>query len=280
MSNEKDLRSIVNNSGFLFQLRVAHEVERSRGVHGWEILAGEHPWRDKESGREGYIDLILGKGIVRMVVECKRVKEGAWVFLLPDVTQAGNGGTHARCMWTAAQNVKSGGEPLRDYRTGWHDYYPEPPSYVSEFCVVRGTGEGDRPLLERLSGQFIESVEALAVEELFVTFNDTPGRKYIYVPMIVTNADLQVCRYKAESVLLSDGRLSEDAGEFESVPLVRFRKTLTVKATEHTLIQTIKDSHSDKTRTVIVVNADCLTNLLTAWRFGTLEGQPPVAVTI
>lgn len=259
MSNEKDLRSIVNSSGFLFQLRVAHEIERSREAHGWEILAGEHPWRDQELGREGYIDLILGKGIVRMVIECKRVKEGAWVFLLPNATQAGKNDTHVRCMWMVAQSLKSGSEPLRDYRSGWHDYYPQPPSYISEFCVVRGTGEGDRPMLEHTAGQLVEAVEALALEELFVSFNNAPGHKYIYVPVIVTNADLQVCRFRAETVPLADGRLPEVAGEFESAPLVRFRKTLTVRPMKYTLVQTVRDSHRDKTRTVVVVNAERLT---------------------
>jgi hypothetical protein len=280
MSNQKDFRSIVNSSGFLFQLRVVHEIERSRKAHGWEILVAEHPWRDKESSREGYIDLILGKGIVRIVIECKRVKEGAWVFLLPNATQAGKNDTHMRCMWTAAQGRKSGSEPLQDYRSGWHDYYPQPPSYISEFCVVRGTGEDDRPLLERTAGRLIEAVEALALEELFVTFNNTPGHKYIYVPVIVTNADLQVCRFGTDAVPLADGRLPEGAGEFESVPLVRFRKTLTVRPTKYTLIQTIRDSHRDKMRTVVVVNAERLTDLLTAWSFGLLEGQPPLTVTI
>jgi hypothetical protein len=62
MAQVNDLRGIVNNSGFLFQLRVAREVEATKEGHRWEVVAEEVPWLDQQTGKGGYIDLVLGRG--------------------------------------------------------------------------------------------------------------------------------------------------------------------------------------------------------------------------
>src|SRR5690349_11903443 len=110
MNKEKELRSATNDSGFLLQLRVAHEVKQTSGTHGWAVLVSEHPWRSPEGDREGFIDLVLsnslGSGMVRMVIECKR-KPVPWIFLIPDVAADSAGQTRARCMWIKAPDRKS-----------------------------------------------------------------------------------------------------------------------------------------------------------------------------
>lgn len=274
MSDEKNLRSLVNSSGFLFQLRVAHEVETTKSEHDWEVIAEELPWQDQHSGRGGYIDLVLGKGLMRMVIECKRVKEGAWVFLLPNTTEMHKDVLLARCMWVRGPNQlpipQSSQEPI--FRSGWFNFYPQPSSYMAEFCVVRGTGEDDKPMLERIAGQLVGALEALAVEEIMLSLNSTPGQRYVYVPIIVTNADLQVCRFKSDEVDLSTGRLSE--GEFESVPFIRFHKSLTTQLSPELRPSRLQAAHQDKMRTVLVVNSAYLTKLLEEWHFGK-EYQPP-----
>src|SRR5437899_1635740 len=90
VATSEDLRKMVNTSGFPFQLGVEREVKETRLRHGWEVLPREHPWRQAESGKSGYIDLILSKGFARMVVECKRPRDGTWVFLVPDVPTNGS----------------------------------------------------------------------------------------------------------------------------------------------------------------------------------------------
>jgi hypothetical protein len=274
VSHVKSLNDIINNSGFLFQLRVAHQVEITKEEHRWEVIAEELPWQDQESGMGGYLDLVLGRGIVRMVIECKRVKDGAWVFLLPNATQTSNDDLHARCMWIKGPDVLPLREPQQSpiFRTGWFDFYPHPPSAIAEFCVVRGTGDNDKPMLERIAGHLIEAVECLAIEEIMTSINAGPGHRYIYVPMIVTNADLQVCRFQTDEVDLSTGKLSE--GEFESVPFIRFRKSLTTRPTPNSTSSNLKYAHQNKVRTVLVVNAIHLTKLLEEWRFDS-EYQPP-----
>src|SRR5262249_25748498 len=83
MKPEEEFRKIVNASGFLFQLRVENEIETTQLDHRWTVLAREHPWQDVASDRNGYIDLVLGKANVRLVIECKRTRDADWIFLVP-----------------------------------------------------------------------------------------------------------------------------------------------------------------------------------------------------
>jgi len=131
-------------------------------------------------------------------------------------------------------------------------------------------------MLERISGQLLDAIECLAVEEVMASINNGPGHRYIYVPMIVTNADLQVCRFNTDEIDLSDGKLAN--GEFESVPFIRFRKSLTTQPSLNFRPSTLKDAHKDKVRSVIVANASNLTTLLEKWRFGS-DYQPPWGAT-
>jgi transposase len=143
MSKERDkeLLKITNASGFPFQLRVADLVETTASQHGWRVLAREHPWTDPETGKASFIDLVLARDqdSVRLIVECKRAQEGQWVFLLPKAATAST----ERARGFATLNAKNGNKT-----TEWAECSFEPPSAESSFCAVRGTGEGDRPLLE------------------------------------------------------------------------------------------------------------------------------------
>lgn len=273
MSDENELRKIINDSGFPLQIRVAAEIEATKENHCWEIIAEELPWQDQHSDRGGYADLVLGRGYARMVIECKRSHAPAWVFLLPNIAKNGNDDLHARCMWIKGPDMlplrESSHDPI--FRSGWFNFYPNPSSYVAEYCAVKGIDK-DKPMLERIAGQLIEATEALAIEEIMLSTNDVPGRHYVYVPVIVTNVDLQVCRFKTDKIELSTGQLS--SGEFESVPFIRFSKSLTTRPTSGSVLKNLKDASQDKIRTVLVVNAEHLTNLLQEWRFGP-DHQPP-----
>lgn len=81
MSDER--LKIVNASGFLFQSRVEHEVDSTIRRPGWKVLAREYAWRDQK-GEEHYADMILGKGAMFFVVECKRTQQADWVFVVEE----------------------------------------------------------------------------------------------------------------------------------------------------------------------------------------------------
>ena len=56
--HKKALEGFVNSSGFLLQLALKHSVEQLP-QQGWRVLSHEHPWKDLDTGRDGFIDLVL-----------------------------------------------------------------------------------------------------------------------------------------------------------------------------------------------------------------------------
>lgn len=74
---------LINSSGFPLQLGLEEKIRQGANVHGWSVLSTEHPWKNTNTGSDDFIDMILkdSSGALRMVVECKRVKEHDWFFL-------------------------------------------------------------------------------------------------------------------------------------------------------------------------------------------------------
>jgi len=257
-TQEEELRKLVNGSGFLFQLRVEHEIRKPQRSHRWEVISHEHAWQDPESGTEGFIDLILGNGDdnQRLVIECKRPRDASWVFLVSEDFPRDI--TRARCQWAFWT-------PQTQSRAGLFEFRVSPPSPEAEFCIVRGSGEGEKGMLERIAGTLLTSIEALIAEELALAVRRQYSPPRIYYPLIVTTAQLEICRFNREDISLVEGTLP--TGNFERVPFIRFRKSLTTKLSPNTSPRDLTQANQDKERTVFIVNATELGNVLTQWRF-------------
>jgi hypothetical protein len=249
-SNEGALRDLINASGFLFQLAVEHDVHTNTQRHGWKVVAREHPWSDQKEGLEGYIDLILKKAKISLVIECKRPRGGTWVFLKPDKVEEFQ---RARCQWIDYSPSSKGS-------SGCSEFPLSLKSLESEFCVVRGQGEEGKTMLERMSERLLRSLDCLALEELEIAQVNRTAKTAAYLPVIITTADLKICRFDPNSICLSDGTLT--SGNFETVPLVRFRKSLTTWLSPGTIPQSLRQAGHDKERTVVVVNASDLSPVL------------------
>ena len=252
MTEHKEaLRDLINASGFLFQLRIEQEIKAAgpNQTGGWEFAAREHRWKDAEDGGEGFIDLILKYGMGRMIIECKRVTDANWVFLIPDKR---SNMSRAHIPWTMRTNDK---ESISD----WHDFSVTPASPEAAFCVVRGQGEKDTPMLERLSSQVLRSVESFANEELgYIDRSDR--RPLIYFPVIVTNATLHVCQFDPTLVDISTGQINE--ANFQQVPCVRFRKSLSSGLPSRQPNRDIEKTNYNNERTIFVINSVALTEIL------------------
>lgn len=79
----------------------------------------------------------------------------------------------------------------------------------------------------------IDSAECVADEESRLREQKlaTPSGSYIpkdtwFVPTLVTNAELRVCLFDPKDVNLDRGELATSDAEFESVPFIRFRKSI------------------------------------------------------
>ena len=262
MAEEKQkLLRLVNSSGFPFQLRVADQIRRQDPVSGWQLVTQEHAWRAPEDGREGFIDIVIrNKDHDRMVIECKRTRDADWVFLLPK-----NGisdlETQARMFYVSEPTA---GTSTDQPQIGWHNFQAQPDSPISEFCIVRGTGEGQKPMLENLCRVLLNSVECFAQEEFSLAIERKDGLNCLYIPVIVTNANLQVCRFKLPSISLEDGEIPD--GDFASVPYIRFFKSLSTKPMSFASIDSIGAANRERQRTVFVVQSAQLESFLEAWR--------------
>jgi len=226
--------------------RVEREIETTM-PGDWRPIAHEHRWIDTFDGKEGYIDLILEYGIERLVVECKKTTDATWVFLVQNNQDQTN---RARLLWTYEGPIPQ--EQFRRKITEWHNFRTRAKSLESSFCVIRGQGEKDTPMLERLSSYLLRSVESLANEELEYKANPE-GSYRIYFPAIITNTTLFACQYDPSRVDISTGRLNN--ANFTEVPSIRFRKNLSssIQAQKYSKIE---QANLDYERTVFVINSN------------------------
>lgn len=266
---EKHLRSVVNASGFVFQVGVADLIQRSESKAGWRLASFEHGW--SAGGSEGYIDLVLealSKWGVRLVmtVECKRHAAPAWVFQVANTTRSES--ARARCLF-AEVRPRDDDFSVKEIRSGWGDFLLAPNSPEALFCSIQGEGGKREMMIERLAGELLAATEALCQEEICLTrARDSISRQSIYVPAIVTTAPLAVCRFDASSVSMRDGKLPADAGDFTWAPVVRFRKSLAATATGDArrggASNALAASNADRERTVLVINSSTLLETLSA----------------
>lgn len=252
----KELTSIANASGFLFQLRVAQLITETRS--GWSVLVEEHPWKDPETGEDGFIDLVVARDNIRLVLECKRVTEGVWIFLERAGTQPAT--LHTRCFVTLnrTDGNKAG---------NWEEFMLSPEGPESAFCIVRGTGEADRPLLERLASKTATATEAFGSQELMVeSAGSWLDLKTAYIPVIVTGAELLLCSVDPAEIELSSGRIDPSRATFTKSGAIRFRKALTTNF-DLSPFKDIKQVNRAAERTVFVVNVVDLPEWLRSIRF-------------
>lgn len=249
---EEPFQKLANASGFLFQIRIDHEITRVRASEGgnWEVIAREHRWIDTASNSEAFIDLILQSHAGRMIVECKRTTDATWLFLVPNNAMEVK---RAKLLWTCQ---KEGIPPV----TAWDDLDLDPPSLESSFCIVRGRGEGNAPMLERLSGGLLRATEAVAEQELTIGPQHAYGPARIYLPVIITNADLRVCRFSPEDIDSKTGRINKT--ETQAVDFLKFRKSLSTTHQISTGINNLQQANIDAERTVIVMNVNALETIL------------------
>jgi hypothetical protein len=262
--DENALRAHVNASGYPFQARVAHEIRQTSGhSHEWAVAAEEFPWYNDRDNTQGYADLILSWGRMRIVVECKRLGEGGtYIFLQSDPKKSL---VHrARLYWTKITAD-------RQVMEGWDEMTLLPPSPESQFCVVPGTGPKDRPLIERVAAELVSACEAVGSDQVRGWQHDVgQGQTWFVVPLIVTTAELVTCKYEPSDVALDAGVLS--GGSFEPKNFIRFRKGLSTRYMPGQRTEDLGELALRKERTVIIVRAAALIELLARWNLSDAPG--------
>lgn len=210
------MKGHVNSSGFPLQIAVKNCVDDSYGEYGWRTLYTEHSWRNSNNEETGFIDIVLAhkQGREFLVVECKRVKDTSWIFLVEGLELETR--RHAKSFVFEKHERDIG-------RFEWTDLSLEPRSPESQFCVIPGADSKSLSLIERTSAELVSSTEGLASEDKLLSLDD---RYYLhqYFNVIVTTATLQVCHFNPQVISIEDGTLND--ATFKEVPYVRFRKQL------------------------------------------------------
>lgn len=272
----KDINALkqVNRSGFPFQLKVEHDVRATEATHHWSVASREHPWGDDE-GNSGFIDIVLKNkqfSTFRLIVECKRVRADdarqlQWLFL---VEESKSDFTFRSSSFEVEADI---GAKI------WDDVRVDPASLESQFCVLHGD-EPRRPLLEGLAKDLLRATEGLAQEEISAAQSvrkseqrERPLHLRLFLfPVIVTNAKIAVCRFDPSRVGLEDGVLAEADADIFEVPFIRFRKSLATDFPEGVFYH-LEAANKARERTVLVVNADHLTEVLKDWQVGTMPNR-------
>jgi len=251
---EEKLKSIVNKSGFPLQIGLAHQINARLDIHGWRVLYKERPWKNNDTNAGGFIDLVLVDkyGTSVMVVECKKVQNSNWIFLLPDRRQSAR--RHLRAWVSRYDNGVT-------FHFGWADITADYPTPESEFCVVFGQDNKSRPMLERVAAEVIEASEALAREEYHFLVNKLDYIR-IYINVIVTTAELNICKFNPEKISIDTGKINET--EFKTVPYLRFRKSLSTKTVEELNLKEITPQSliAARENTVFIVNSKHIDDFL------------------
>ena len=243
---------VANSSGFPLQIGIIHAINQSSE---WRVVVEEHPWRSDETGSEGFIDIVAmnrSPGFGAIVIECKRVRQAAWVFLIPKTPPS------SRSQATIWDSRRADGKWIN---FGWANWQADPTTYQSLYCAIPGQEQGRRNLLERTASDLVESVEALARQELeLIEHNGAANFSRLYVPVLVTTARLFAASFDPATVTLNDGALPNDSS-FVEVPYIRFRKALSVLA-QSSSAGNLRELSKASERTVFVVHADSVTVFL------------------
>jgi hypothetical protein len=274
MKNRDETLKQINKSGFPFQLRIEHEIRTTQTQHRWEVASREHPWRKPDSESSGFIDLVLCHNECpgdRLVIDCKQIKgddsrQLQWLFLLPDPDSKQTKQTS--CLEVAGPlPTKHSGEWL-DIRI-WENVQVLPASYQSDFCILSGDESKRQPILESLCADLLESIDGLAEEEVNISKSQTGSTVRLFIfPAILTNAKLTVCQFISSDVKITDGTLDLTTVTLNSVPFIRFRKSLVTEFPKGNF-RTLKDAHRAPERSIFIVNSEGLLEFLKDWKVTT-----------
>lgn len=249
MTNEQRSQDeVINKSGYLFQIKIADQIKNFPPAN-WRLLVEEYPWSENDTGAEkrtGYIDLVLERVTVRMVIECKRQQDTSWHFL---ANKSASKTPVGYFLWT----LQNSGEFYSDYA----DFYAEPNTLSSDMCIIsRDKAESN---LEKIASGLVYSTEAIA-EQWGKIKPDVMPEWFVYVPVIVTSATLVASRYDPNQIDANTGKITEGTSH-EEVPYIRFTKSLTTHWRNNP--NSIQDAIRKAQRTVFIVNSTHFDDFLT-----------------
>ncbi|HWS61983.1 MAG TPA: hypothetical protein VN325_04445 [Steroidobacteraceae bacterium] len=255
------LAKSINDSGFPFQIGLKM---LTNSVHGWRATLTEHPWRDQLNGSDKFIDFVATYtgDLVNLVTECKRARNTEWFFLRESVES-----NHSENRLTVRARVLGftlGNSLVND----WMDVQFIPGSPEANFCVMRknttesGSGQYSQELLEKTASEIVRATQALTEQQSAFHSVQRPLHR-VYIPIIVTNAQMYICDAAWEKVNLDSGEVEFSA--VRPIKFIRFRKSFGVPDLRNKAGHDIATVMDVSANTVIVVQAAAYLEFLAQW---------------
>lgn len=248
---------IINKTGYPFQLNLKRQIEDTFQKHRCSVEVEEHRWVNSKTNEEGFIDLVLRKeGFnLRLVIECKRLN-GTWTFLVPQENPREQNSAISLLVEHSEINRK------------WTEIRLRPSSLEASFCVPETSGQSDNRTLEKIAGKLLLSLEYLESEEtnIFVqtrrSANIQAPHTMIYLPIIVTTAQLQAIQFSASNITKNDAKLIADKSKIIPIEYIRFTKNLATTFQSPPNMIHLTELNQAYDRTVFVVQAESFINFL------------------
>ncbi len=257
------LRENLNRSGIPFQLAVEKTIE-TIGVPDVEIVKREVPWAN------GFVDVVARRLNILFAFECKRVDDKAWVLVLTNNGRENQ--TRCRLEWFNNQTSilpRAASGHSRVFCDEWNMAEESP---ESAFCIVpKNTSIGT---LEKVCRELLAGCHDLLDNEEITH----EGGFVPIVPVVITTAKLYTCKFDPRAIL-DTGKLGESDGQFASVDLVRFRKSLvTVRSNPYEPSKMVLENWAeDRERTVFILTPSALARFLTSFR--SLDAMDPAELS-
>jgi hypothetical protein len=261
-TTKEQIQSLLDSSGFPFQSAVTEHISRTTNSHNYYVYLSEHPWYDEISSESGFIDLVIQHGCVRIVIECKRVKNGVWLFTVPNKSEPTI--ETARLPWQ--------GRNPSSIKHGVAEFLLEPCSYQSRECILRGQDDDNRTLLERLGGKLLHSIDAMMKEDAQIDGVGDP-ETFVYIPCIITTAELVVASVDPNEVSIEDGTVTKF--ECKTVDFIKFRKSLVNNLSHGASPAHLADASQDKERSLLIMNSKNLDRTLKNVAINLLRRKSP-----
>lgn len=251
----------VNCSGFPLQIAVSNLVNhlpKTSPLSGkWHVLYEEHAWHDAETGKGGFIDLVLSHEMSKkiLVVECKRMRDNNWIFLGHEENQTSR---------TSAKTL------IYNYENNifcWKNMAHEANSPLCKYSVINAEKDVKRINIDQIASETILSTQSFAEEYAEEQVYDScSGAQIFFCSLIVTTAKLYLCDIDPNEIALSNGEIPSGV-EPKPIPFVRYHKQLAtmIKPEYHNQEERLDKA---KERTVFIVNVDGLQAFLERFAYG------------
>jgi hypothetical protein len=242
MNEISDYLKILNETGFFLQMRVAKEARQVFSAVSEEV-AFEY------GGRPAKLDVLAEKllfGSVRgfFFIESKRHLHdySSWIFLTPEVKRPippyllGFGLFDPSVVldefYELAQTIGDTDKRPRPRLTILNRGFPDINMEVDYIGIEVKRSESNKHQMEDLTGackDVITATHGMAMEVMKRSYEDKMTREEtsLFIPVVVTTANLFIAKADINKIALSDGKLADQGLELKSVPWLIYEYSLT-----------------------------------------------------